>query len=404
LTNQFFCALIDTMFSRLLTKVSFSVSILTIIFSLPAFNMATFAENDVQQSEVSLAQFSDTKEQEIKEPETKVGVRVISPFVNKDGEGFSGFSIDLWKKIAERAKLPETKFIEYSNVGELINAAEKKEIDAGIAAVSITADRESRIDFSQPMFDAGLQIMVPGDVKVESSGPKEFFNKIFVALWNKSFLSLVIAIIALGFVLANIAYIFERLHPDGVFSRNYVIGVFQAFWWSLSALASQADHNPRTRQGKVLAIVWMYFSVIFLTFFQAQITSDLTAQKLQGDINGIEDLSGKKVISIAASTASKFLTEKNIAHKDLSNLKDAFDNIANSQSDAFVYDAPPMAFYSNNEGKAKVHLIGEIFKPENYGIALPQNSQNLNKVNLALLSLKEDGTYKELYTKYFGSK
>jgi polar amino acid transport system substrate-binding protein len=387
------------MFSHFFTKISIFTLFLVFLFPFFSLNITTFAENEFQQTEASI-----TQPVEIKEPETKVGVRVISPFVNKDGDSYNGFSIDLWKKIAERAKLPETKFVEYSNVGELINAAEKKEIDAGIAAVSITADRESRINFSQPMFDAGLQIMVPGETKVESSGPKEFFNKIFVALWNKSFLSLVFAIIALGFILANIAYILERLHPDGVFSRNYVIGVFQAFWWSLSALASQADHNPRTRQGRVLAIVWMYFSVIFLTFFQAQITSDLTAQKLQGEINGIEDLSGKKVISIAASTASKFLTEKNIAHVDMANLKDAFDSISSNQSDAFVYDAPPMAFYSNNDGKGKVHLIGEVFKPENYGIVLPQNSQNLNKVNLALLSIKEDGTYKELYTKYFGGK
>ena len=39
-------------------------------------------------------------------------------------------------------------------------------------------------------------------------------------------------------------------------------------------------------------------SIIFLTFFQAQITSDLTAQKLQGEINSISDLNGKNVISI----------------------------------------------------------------------------------------------------------
>jgi polar amino acid transport system substrate-binding protein len=390
------------MFSRLSAKISILILFVLIFLSFPLFNIVSLAQDDIQQPETSAAQFTDTIEQESKDPETKVGIRLISPFVNRDGDSYSGFSIELWNKIAKLAKLPNTKFVEYNNVGDLISAAEKKEIDVGIAAVSITADRESRINFSQPMFDAGLQIMVPGDIKVESSGPKEFFNKIFNALWNRSFLSLVIAIIVLGFILANIAYIFERLHPDGVFSRNYVIGVFQAFWWSLSALASQADHNPRTRQGKVLAIVWMYFSVIFLTFFQAQITSDLTAQKLQGEIKGIEDLSGKKVISIASSTASKYLTEKNIIHTNFVNLSDAFASISNNQSDALVYDAPPMAFYSNNEGKGKVSLIGEVFKPENYGIVLPQKSENLNKVNLALLSIKEDGTYKELYTKYFG--
>ena len=35
--------------------------------------------------------------------------------------------------------------------------------DLAIAAISITAERERRFDFSQPMFDAGLQILVSSD-------------------------------------------------------------------------------------------------------------------------------------------------------------------------------------------------------------------------------------------------
>ena len=378
------------------TKLTLFILAATILFSTFVGNLQVLAEDEPPVVE-AVAQIEPPKE------EIKLGVRVIAPFVNKTGEEYSGFSIDLWKKIAERAKLPETKYIEYGNVGELINATEKKEIDAGIAAISITSDRESRINFSQPMFDAGLQILVPGQSEEKTSGAKEFFNKIFKALWNEAFLSLVIAILLLGFILANVAYFLEKMHSDGVFSHNYFVGVFQAFWWSLSALASQADHNPRSRQGKVLAIVWMYFSVIFLTFFQAQITSDLTAQKLQGEINGIEDLSGKKVISITSSTASKYLTDKNIVHSDIQPLSQALAMVANGEAQALVYDAPPMAYYANHDGMGKVHVVGDIFKPENYGITFPQNSQNINKVNLALLSLKEDGTYKELYNKYFGA-
>ena len=148
--------------------------------------------------------------------ETKVGVRVISPFVNKNADrSYFGFSIDLWNKISGSAKLPTTKFQEFENVGSLIDSVEKKNVDVGIAAISITSDRESRVDFSQPMFDAGLQIMVPGDVQPQSSGPKEFFSKIFNALWNEAFLYLVLSIALLGFILANIAYVLERMHPNG---------------------------------------------------------------------------------------------------------------------------------------------------------------------------------------------
>ena len=359
----------------------------------------------VGSSITSFAQVENLEMKTVEVAETKVGVRVISPFVNKNADGsYFGFSIDLWNKISGSAKLPTTKFQEFENVGSLIDSVEKKNVDVGIAAISITSDRESRVDFSQPMFDAGLQIMVPGDVQPQSSGPKEFFSKIFNALWNEAFLYLVLSIALLGFILANIAYVLERMHPSGIFSDNYFVGVIQAFWWSMSALASQADHNPATRQGRTLAVIWMYFSVIFLTFFQAQITSDLTAAKLQGEINSVSDLSGKNVISIKSSTASKFLTSKGIIHTEIQNLDEAFGQVSAGKVDAFVYDAPPMAYFTSHSGLGKVHLVGDIFKPESYGIAFPQNSELQNKVDLALLSLKEDGSYQELYDKYFGVK
>ncbi len=334
----------------------------------------------------------------------QLGVRVIEPFVTKSSDGtYSGFSVELWDKISTKAELGKPTFTEYKNVGDLLQGVQDKKVDAGIAAISITSDRESKVDFSQPMFNAGLQIMVPKNSSSDSS-QTNIFQKIATALWRVEFLNLVISIIVLSFVLANIIYLVERRHLDGVFSKNYFVGIWQAFWWSLSGLASQADHNPVSGWGKGIAVVWMYFSVIFITFFQAGITSDFTAAKLQGSINGVNDLPGKSVISIKSSTASKYLDSIKVDHKDYDNLKDALAVIQSSGADALVYDAPPLAYYSTHEGNGKVELVGEIFKPENYGIALQQGSSLTKKINLALLSLKEDGTYDELYTKYFGTK
>jgi len=44
-------------------------------------------------------------------------------------------------------------------VTDLLGSVRAKEAALGIAAISVTAEREVDWDFSQPMFDAGLQIM-----------------------------------------------------------------------------------------------------------------------------------------------------------------------------------------------------------------------------------------------------
>jgi polar amino acid transport system substrate-binding protein len=67
-----------------------------------------------------------------------------------------------------------------------------------------------------------------------------------------------------------------------------------------------------------------------------------------------------------------------------------------------VYDAPVLLFYAAHEGKGKVQTAGAIFRKENYGIVFPSNSPYRKPVNEALLKLKENGTYDQLYTKWFG--
>ena len=72
--------------------------------------------------------------------------------------------------------------------------------------------------------------------------------------------------------------------------------------------------------------------------------------------------------------------------------------------DAVVFDAPVLLFYAAREGKGRVQLVGPTFRKEDYGIAFPRNSPLRKQVNVALLALREDGTYQRLYDKWFTSK
>jgi polar amino acid transport system substrate-binding protein len=48
--------------------------------------------------------------------------------------------------------------------------------------------------------------------------------------------------------------------------------------------------------------------------------------------------------------------------------------------------------------------VGPVFRKENFGIIFSRGSPNLKRVNAALLTLKENGSYEALYQKWFGSK
>ncbi len=205
-------------------------------------------------------------------------------------------------------------------------------------------------------------------------------------------------------VAAHVIWLSERNHKEGIIDKSYFPGIFKACWWAAATLATQADEMPKGVLGRVIAIIWMFIGVLFVAYFTAAATTSLTVQQLQGDIRSVSDLPGKVVATTAGSTAAKYLHERKISVLEVSKIEQAYDALQTKKADAVVFDAPVLLFYAANEGKGKVEVVGSVFREENYGIVLPNNSPYRKQINSALLSLKEDGTYQSLYDKWFDAK
>ena len=50
-----------------------------------------------------------------------------------------------------------------------------------------------------------------------------------------------------------------------------------------------------------------------------------------------------------------------------------------------------------------MQIVGPIFQPEKYGIALAEGSALRKPINEALLELYDDGTYEKIYAKWFSA-
>jgi len=72
--------------------------------------------------------------------------------------------------------------------------------------------------------------------------------------------------------------------------------------------------------------------------------------------------------------------------------------------EAVVYDAPNLLYYANGEGKGKVTVVGKIFEPQNYGLALPEGSPLREKINRAILKLTESDELERIKRKWFGNQ
>jgi polar amino acid transport system substrate-binding protein len=329
-------------------------------------------------------------------PELKVATRIVAPFVFKEKDELTGFSIDLWNALAREMAIKFT-YVPKPSLPELFEEVSSGRADLAIAAISITAQREKIFDFSQPMFDAGLQIMISSDRSVAPS----VLPTLMGLFTSKSFQELLGILLVLVLLPVPVVWLLERAH---LVSGGHTIGqLFKSLWWTSSTLAGQATEMPTSFAGRILAVIWMFVGVVFISYFTATITAGLTVKQLESGINGPADLVGKKVATVRGSSAASYLKGQGIEVMEVAQINDAYLALRGNSIDAVVYDAPILLYYAAREGKGKVQMAGPIFRPEAYGILFPEGSPRRKAVNEALLKLKETGEYRAIYQRWFAS-
>lgn len=321
-------------------------------------------------------------------------LKPAKPFAFEKGGEPVGYSIDLWKRVAEEAKL-DYEFKSVATVPEVIDALKKQQADVGVGALSITAERESVIDFSYPYYKSGLQILV------NSENTKSPFRAFLTVDILKVLGLLIIAIL----VNAHILWFFERRKNSESFDSDYGQGIVNAMWWSVCFLITLGCENiaPTRVAGRLLAVVWMLAGVALYSYVTATLTTTMTKDALQSDIRTVSDLQGQDVGTVAGSSAARFLQGNQINVKGYADADAACRALAAGEIKAVVYDTPLLKFYLSTNSNSKLHLVGDLFEKQDYGFALVDKSPIRKEINRALLKLGEEGYFEELEKKWFSA-
>ena len=124
------------------------------------------------------------------------------------------------------------------------------------------------------------------------------------------------------------------------------------------------------------------------------------------DIRDFTDLPGHKIAVAAGTTSALEMRElKSVQTTELPSATDAFHALLSGNAEAVVSDRPVIDYYLiTNEG-VNIKAIRSLYKKEYYGIATrKENDELLNKINEALVKLKEKGIYDKIYSKWFGTE
>lgn len=169
---------------------------------------------------------------------------------------------------------------------------------------------------------------------------------------------------------------------------------------ALSAITVTEERAARVR-----------FSDVYFRAGQAPVSyfnpgQGLAIRQDESTIVGAADLTtGVKVGVKANTTGAQFVTTQTQAEAVVyPEAEEALAALRNGDVDAVVVDIPVIVRYINNNPNAGIRITGGPLTDEQYAIAVnPAHSELLARFNAALAQLQADGTYAQIFAKWFGT-
>lgn len=130
--------------------------------------------------------------------------------------------------------------------------------------------------------------------------------------------------------------------------------------------------------------------------------------KVGGDINGLENLTGKVIAVESGTTGELWVNDHQERYqiadivRDEENLEAIMGDVASGRVDGFIADIPFALYYTKTHPELEV--IERIPTGEQYAFMFSQTNPLRDEVNAVITQLKEDGSMAEIHKKWFGKE
>ena len=202
-------------------------------------------------------------------PEVRAVAGVFPPFVMVERGQPTGFSVDLWKAVAARMKVP-TRFEIVPDTASAFDALRTGKADVIITGHFYTPERDREFDFSYSILNAGQQVMVRSGGASGMDAPLRTYTTL---LFSRTMLLWLGTALLLLIIPAHVVWFLDRRSGgfDGSGER-YFPGIFHALSWAAQGLLNQSPTMPRQRLARVFTILWLFAGVVFISLLVAQLT------------------------------------------------------------------------------------------------------------------------------------
>lgn len=339
--------------------------------------------------------FTSLKANETKDTLTVAYTRA-APFIITNNSQPEGISIWLWSHIATNLEI-EYKLVEMP-FSDILKGLEAGSVDMSINPLTVTSERSKKMNFTYPFYASNSTVAIKKTTTVQ-----QFFRFMNTFL-SINFLSGFIGWIFIIFFFGVIAWFFERKKNPEHFRPGWK-GIWDGLWWSVVTMTTvgYGDKSPKSTGGKMVALIWMFSGLLFISGLTASVASSLTVNQLSWNNNSIADFKSRSSGTIQSTGTENYLRRH--FFKDIvlfKGLTEGLDALKNNKVEAFLYDEPILKYrLANEETYQSLEVLPIRFDLQFYAFAFADQHEDINKmVSQKILEYTESMDWRLLLAEY----
>jgi polar amino acid transport system substrate-binding protein len=281
----------------------------------------------------------------------------------------------------------------------ILGGLEQGRFDAAIGAITITADRLERVDFSYPAHRSGVAV-----ASRRQNGPLAVLSSYGAAVSELS--SLILLIVAMLGVTGLAMWRIEKSHPSAVQGTESSVATLRdGLYWAVVTMTTigYGDKTPKTSGGRAVAILWMFGSLVLISLLSTTLVSRLTAERVENNelVNDIR-LDGEKLAAVEHSSGTEYLDKLRLHYTKYRDLPEALASLTDRRSDAVVNSVGALQYLISDRYPNSVELSRGLLAPAYMAFALPRNSALGRPIDSALIRITAGEEWRSLEARFFG--
>ena len=328
-------------------------------------------------------------------PELVVGVYEAPPWAMKNDQGeWHGLTVDLWKELAQDMGQPY-RLVE-DKPDAILDGVARGQFATSAGPFAVTLDREREVDFSHSYAVSGVSIAV---VRMR---PEDRWLAVLEALSTPTALRLYAGVTLLTLLAGAALWLLERKR-NPMFAGRPLQGIGSGFWWSgvTTIGVGYGDKVPITFWGRLVAMFWMFVSLILITALTAFVTAKLALAEV-GQVQGPASLHSARVGTVEGSAATSLLAREGITARVYPEGSAGVEGLLSGEITALVYGSDVLRYYADRDKRQRIQILPGTLEVLNFAFPLGDDSPLRSRMNTALRRVLNETHWQDVQEKYLG--